>query len=68
MDTLIKDLWNNYTEVTPTVAKIKSILHLEDDFVFSDHIAYRSLQSKSLGIERLSKPFLALGYSIKDTY
>ncbi len=68
MDALIKNLWNNYTEITPTVAKIKTILRLSEDFIFTDHIAYRSINTESFGINRISKSFLDLGYKIKDSY
>lgn len=68
MDILLKTLWNNYIDITPSVAKIKSILKLNNDFIFSDHIAFRSINTQLLGIDSISKPFLELGYTIRDKY
>lgn len=68
MNRLIKELWDNYMEITPSVAKIKKVLGLENDVLFADHIAYRSINVDSCGIERISRPFLDIGYVIKKTY
>jgi hypothetical protein len=61
-------MWNNYTEITPTVAKIKSILGLSDHTIFTDHLAYRSINTAHFGIDRLSQPFEELGFKIKKFY
>jgi len=68
MGKLIQKLWGNYNEITPSVKKIKSILKLNDDYIFTDHIAFRSINTHNYGIERICKPFLDLGYRIKDSY
>jgi len=68
MGKLIKKLWDNYIEITPTVKKIKSILKLNDDYIFTDHIAFRSINTHYYGIENICKPFLDLGYKIKESY
>lgn len=71
---IIKNLWDSYLEVTPTVEKVKAILRLKKYNSFCDHIAFRTvaLQDESsnnnYGIEALSIPFLKLGYQIKNTY
>jgi len=68
MSKLIQNLWDNYTEITPSVTKIKSIFKLNNDFIFADHIAYRSINIGSCGIEKISQPFLDIGYKVKKTY
>jgi len=68
MGKLIQKLWNNYNEITPSVKKIKSILNLNDDYMFTDHIAFRSINTNNFGIWDICKPFMDIGYRIKNSY
>ncbi len=78
MDAIIQKLWSNYLHMTPTVKKVKNTLQLDDYSSFCDHIAFRTLNTDQLGItkritgefgiEKLSRKFLNLGYTIKQEY
>jgi len=78
MDAIIQQLWKNYLHSTPTVKKVKNTLQLENYDSFCDHIAFRTLCTRKLGItkriagdfgiEKLSKKFLLQGYTIQQEY
>jgi hypothetical protein len=61
-------LWRNYLEITPSLEKIKEVLSLEDNKLFNDHIAFRSLNCDGFGIERLCNPLYNMGYEVKNEY
>jgi len=78
MDAIIQKLWSNYLHITPTVKKVENTLQLDNYSSFYDHIAFRTLNTKQLGltkrisgdygIEKLSKKFLSQGYTIQQEY
>jgi len=68
MNDFEKKLWESYTEITPSIEKIIAGLELNNNELFKDHIAFRSIGHKGFGIERLIKPLLQYGYEVKNEY
>ncbi|MEM7516523.1 MAG: DUF1338 domain-containing protein [Planctomycetota bacterium] len=68
LDDLFGALWNRYAALTPQAQEIKDLFEKRGETVINDHVAFRTLDDHRLGIERLARPFLDLGYEAKDEY
>ena len=67
-ETLLNDLWNQYTLITPSAEKIHALLTEKGEVIENDHIAIRTYNYKRVNIDVLEKPFLSVGYEEKGTY
>jgi hypothetical protein len=68
MQQIIKKLWESYNEVTPSINKIKLALDIQNNEIFNDHIAFRSIQYKDYGLNKISDIFKKNGYEKKKEY
>lgn len=68
IETFLEVIWNQYTELNPEALKIHQLLKKQGDEVLNDHIAYRTINHKKLGIESLAKFFKPYGYVQKSDY
>lgn len=68
LDSFFKTIWSQYVDLNPEALKIHQLLEKQGDEVFNDHIAYRTLNHKTLGIESLAKFFKEYGYVEKGDY
>jgi len=59
---IFDNLWNEYTERTPSAQKIKNLFEDKGNTIFNDHVAFRTFDDKRVNIEVLAKPFIAAGY------
>ncbi|PJG58518.1 DUF1338 domain-containing protein [Aeromonas cavernicola] len=67
IDTLFSHLWDNYLQVTPSAAKVHTLLGGGEPIV-NDHVAFRTYNLPTLGLDKLAGHFLALGYEQKGEY
>lgn len=65
---IFNQLWKIYTTQNPSTKKVYDLFVAEGETVFNDHIAFRTFRHPSIGIDRLSKVFLASGYEFKGDY
>ncbi|WP_103068349.1 DUF1338 domain-containing protein [Aquimarina sediminis] len=68
LDLFFEELWKQYALKTPSAQKVKSLFEAEGNTVFNDHIAIRTFSDPRVGIDILSKPFIAMGYEVKGEY
>ncbi len=68
LDDLFHALWTRYAELTPQAEKIRTLFEERGETVINDHVAFRTLNDPRLGIDRIAKPFLDLGYEPQDEY
>jgi len=59
---IFDNLWNEYTERTPSAQKIKNLFKEKGNTIFNDHVAFRTFDDARVDIEVLAKPFIAAGY------
>jgi hypothetical protein len=59
---IFDNLWNEYTERTPSAQKIKELFINKGNSIFNDHVAFRTFDDPRVNIEVLAKPFIAAGY------
>ncbi len=59
---LFKDIWQQYIGVTPSAKRIHQLLGNGKDII-NDHVAYRTFNHPKLGLDKLAKGLIALGYS-----
>ncbi len=59
--TLFDHIWQQYLAVTPSAGKVHQLLSTGKDLV-NDHVAYRTFNLDKVGIEKLAKHLLSLGY------
>ena len=70
---ILKSLFETYSERVPDVKKItnalikKNIIKSQHDII-NDHIAFRTMGVKNLGIKSFEKIFLHHGYTKRDFY
>ena len=73
LDTILNGLFKTYFERVPDVKKItnamikKGWVSSQEDII-NDHVAFRTLGVKNLGIASFEKIFLAHGYQKKEFY
>lgn len=65
---LFKRLWNQYTELTPSAAKIHQLFTAKGENILNDHIAIRTYNDPRINVEVLSQAFLNLGYEANGSY
>lgn len=61
-------LWNVYSSKNPSAKKIHQLFVSENEAVMNDHIAFRTFNYKTIGIDVLAKPFLKVGYKEVENY
>ena len=70
---ILQSLFETYSKRVPDVKKItnalikKSIINSQHDII-NDHIAFRTMGVKNLGIKSFEKIFLYHGYTKRDFY
>lgn len=68
-DTLFRNLWDNYREVTPSAQEIHRILGgTQGSEIVNDHIALRTFNLEKVNLDKLAAHFLALGYTEGGDY
>ena len=67
-DDLFGALWDQYARLTPQAEAIRGLLEARGETVRNDHVAFRTYDHERLGIDRMARPFLDLGYREFDTY
>lgn len=68
MKNIIEKLWDQYVEITPSAGKIQSIFEDKGEKIENDHIAIRTFNNPLVNVERLSEPFLKMGFEKKGEY
>lgn len=66
---IFQKLWNDYAAIAPSANKVKQLFlsHGESE-VANDHIAFRTFDDERVSIDKLSTPFVELGYREVQTY
>lgn len=59
---IFDNLWNEYTDRTPSAQKIKELFINKGNKIYNDHVAFRTFDDARVNIEVLAKPFIAAGY------
>lgn len=61
-EVLFTQLWNQYVNLNPAVAKIHALFSDREAEVINDHIALRTFQHPKVGLDKLAKAFEDAGY------
>lgn len=61
-------LWLQYINLAPQALKIRDLVTTKDHHEINDHVAFRTFQHPSLGIDQLAKVFLENDYVYADEY
>lgn len=65
---IFQKLWEVYTEQNPATQRVFDLFLQEGETVVNDHIAFRTFDHPSIGVDVLSKPFLEAGYTFRGDY
>jgi hypothetical protein len=65
---LFSRLWDEYSQDNPSVKQIHSLFESEGEELVNDHIAFRTLDSETMNIDKLAGPFISNGYIQKGEY
>lgn len=68
IESFFSKLWQQYIEVAPQAAKIRSLLSRPGRPVINDHVAFRTFNLKPIDIESLQPCLADLGYVPLDDY
>ncbi|MEX1016410.1 MAG: DUF1338 domain-containing protein [Phycisphaeraceae bacterium] len=68
LDDLIDQLWNDYVNLNPHAQRVHDLLRERDETIVNDHIAFRTFDDPRVNIDVLAAPFLAHGYTARDSY
>lgn len=66
--TIFTKLWNDYTELNPSVKKIHDLFTQKGEKIENDHIAFRTFNDARININVLSQIFIKAGYIEKGSY
>jgi hypothetical protein len=61
-------LWEGYTAQNPSTQKVHDLFTGQGENVINDHIAFRTFNHPSIGVDVLATIFLANGYVFKGDY
>jgi hypothetical protein len=61
-------LWKDYTLQNPATLKVYELFRAEGETVINDHIAFRTFNHPSVGVDPLSQVFLKSGYEFRGEY
>ncbi len=65
---LLDRLWDDYVRLNPQAQAIHRLLGERGEAVVNDHIAFRTYDDPRVGIEALSRSFVAFGYEQAGEY
>ena len=65
---LFDQLWNEYTERTPSAKKVKDLFENEGNTIVNDHVAFRTFDDPRVNIDVLATTFLNNGYEYVSDY
>lgn len=68
VESVFDALWQQYIEINPQADKIHTLLEKRGERIINDHIALRTFGTDKLGINKLSRVFLDLGYEKAGEY
>ena len=68
IDTLLAAMWADYTAMNPKASRIFELFRARGETVVNDHIALRTFDHPSIGIDVLARPFLDSGYRERGDY
>lgn len=61
-------LWESYTAQNPSTLRVYNLFREEGEEVLNDHIAFRTFNHPSTGVDVLASIFLDAGYQFKQDY
>jgi hypothetical protein len=61
-------LWLHYAAQNPSARKIKALFLAQGEEVMNDHVAFRTFNYSEIGIDRMAKLFLSIGYEPRAEY
>lgn len=62
VDAFFDALWQDYVSIAPSAGRVRALFAGDNPDLANDHVAFRTFDCGPLGIERLERPLLALGY------
>ena len=65
---LFDQLWNEYTDRTPSAKKVKELFETQGNKIYNDHVAFRTFEDSRVNIDVLSETFINNGYEYKGDY
>lgn len=68
LNTILSRLWDCYSKENLSVRKIHDLFTSRGETVVNDHIAFRTIDTESLNIDVIAKPFTENGYVEKGEY
>lgn len=67
-DRFFDSLWDDYVAIAPQAARIRDAFLARGERVVNDHVAFRTLAAGPIGLERLERHLLELGYRQYEPY
>ncbi|MFN8206393.1 MAG: DUF1338 domain-containing protein [Bacteroidales bacterium] len=61
-------LWMHYAAQNPSARKIKALFMAQGEEVMNDHVAFRTFDYPEVGIDRIARLFLSIGYEPRAEY
>lgn len=68
LDRLFGAMWDDYCVLSPAARRIHELLQNRGETVINDHIALRTFRHPTIGLEKVAKPFEAMGYVARGEY
>jgi hypothetical protein len=65
---IFKRLWDSYTRQNPSTLAVSKHFINEGETVVNDHIAFRTFNHPSIGVDVLAQVFIDNGYELKGDY
>lgn len=68
VSTMFEKMWKDYTDLNPSVLNVHKVFTDRGETVVNDHVAFRTFNDPSIGLQQYAQFFLKNGYSKKGEY
>ncbi|MCC6137820.1 MAG: DUF1338 domain-containing protein [Bdellovibrionaceae bacterium] len=68
LNKMFENMWRDYTSLNPRILDIEDVFKKRGETLTNDHVAFRTFNTKELGLENFKSFFLKNGYEVKGEY
>lgn len=68
LEKMFENMWRDYTSLNPKVLEVENVFKKRGESLINDHVAFRTFNTKELGLENFKAFFLKNGYEVKGEY
>lgn len=68
LEKMFIEMWRDYTSLNPKVIEVENVFKARGEKLVNDHVAFRTFNTRELGLDTFKSYFLKNGYEVKGEY